>query len=389
VRIVRAEVLEYVRKLDGRSWNPVSRWTERRAPLLILETDEGVRGCGEAWSKQDEIGVVLAALARSLRTSVVGRSFPDGEAIGALRDTMPYEDWVGAAVLSAIDMALWDLLARSRQQPLWQALAGTADIGNAVDVYASGGLYRDGDNTVDLASEVARYRGEGFRNVKIKVGGMSLEDDVARISAARDATGSDGVLWVDAVNQLHVGNAIGFAQAWRLAGADAIQAPVAFEDHPAMARIGRAGIPVIAGEAAYAEQAFLGLLDAAHVALLQVNLGLCGGFTGASRIAALAASRGTPVTVQAHGTAVLLDASLHWGAARGVHSVEFHRFHDHLRAMFASTLGDIRAGAVELSSSTATHPIRPGEVPGESSAISLVAGIGSGRMLDRKIKTEP
>jgi len=389
VRIVRAEVLEYVRKLDGRSWNPVSRWTERRAPLLILETDEGVRGCGEAWSKQDEIGVVLAALARSLRTSVVGRSFPDGEAIGALRDTMPYEDWVGAAVLSAIDMALWDLLARSRQQPLWQALAGTADIGNAVDVYASGGLYRDGDNTVDLASEVARYRGEGFRNVKIKVGGMSLEDDVARISAARDATGSDGVLWVDAVNQLHVGNAIGFAQAWRLAGADAIQAPVAFEDHPAMARIGRAGIPVIAGEAAYAEQAFLGLLDAAHVALLQVNLGLCGGFTGASRIAALAASRGTPVTVQAHGTAVLLDASLHWGAARGVHSVEFHRFHDHLRAMFASTLGDIRAGAVELSSSTATHPIRPGEVPGESSAISLVAGIGSWRMLDRKIKTEP
>lgn len=389
MRIVRAEVLEYVRKLDGRSWNPVSRWTERRAPLLILETDEGVRGCGEAWSKQDEIGVVLAALARSLRTSVVGRSFPDGEAIGALRDTMPYEDWVGAAVLSAIDMALWDLLARSRQQPLWQALAGTADIGNAVDVYASGGLYRDGDNTVDLASEVARYRGEGFRNVKIKVGGMSLEDDVARISAARDATGSDGVLWVDAVNQLHVGNAIGFAQAWRLAGADAIQAPVAFEDHPAMARIGRAGIPVIAGEAAYAEQAFLGLLDAAHVALLQVNLGLCGGFTGASRIAALAASRGTPVTVQAHGTAVLLDASLHWGAARGVHSVEFHRFHDHLRAMFASTLGDIRAGAVELSSSTATHPIRPGEVPGESSAISLVAGIGSGRMLDRKIKTEP
>ena len=389
MRIVRAEVLEYVRKLDGRSWNPVSRWTERRAPLLILETDEGVRGCGEAWSKQDEIGVVLAALARSLRTSVVGRSFPDGEAIRALRDTMPYEDWVGAAVLSAIDMALWDLLARSRQQPLWQALAGTADIGNAVDVYASGGLYRDGDNTDDLASEVARYRGEGFRNVKIKVGGMSLEDDVARIGAARDAIGSDGVLWVDAVNQLHAGNAIGFAQAWRLAGADAIQAPVAFEDHPAMARIGRAGIPVIAGEAAYAEQAFLGLLDAAHVALLQVNLGLCGGFTGASRIAALAASRGTPVTVQAHGTAVLLDASLHWGAASGVHSVEFHRFHDHLRAMFASTLGDIPAGAVELSSPTATHPIRPGQVPGESSAISLVVGIGSGRMLDRKTKTEP
>ena len=70
MRIVRAEVLEYVRKLDGRSWNPVSRWTERRAPLLILETDEGVRGCGEAWSKQDEIGVVLAALARSLRTRI-------------------------------------------------------------------------------------------------------------------------------------------------------------------------------------------------------------------------------------------------------------------------------------------------------------------------------
>ena len=309
-------------------------------------------------------------LAESLRAHVVGQSFVDGDAIAALRAAVPHEDWVGSVALSAIDMALWDLLARSRQMPLWQALDGTSGI---VDVYASGGLYRDGADDNDLAREVARYRSEGFRDVKIKVGGMPPDDDVARIAAARAAIERDGALWVDAVNHFNADNAIEHAHAFRNAGADAIQAPVAFDDHATMSRIGRECLPVIAGEAGFCVGALERLLDEAKVAFLQVNLGLCGGFSGADQIAALAASRGTPVTVQAHGTAVLLEASLHWGAARNVHSVEFHRFHDHLQASFKPAFDDLCDGTIRLDHRpAATNSLRAGVVPGEGAALGSV-----------------
>lgn len=373
MRIVRAEVLEYVRQLDGRSWNPVSRWTERRAPIVVVETDDGLRGQGEAWSRQEEIGRVLDALARSLRSSVVGRSFDDADAIASLGisdaadaadaadgvDAAGGVDWPQSAAASAIDIALWDALARTRRCPLWKMLGSPS---GPVRVYASGGLYRDGCNARDLAREIARYRDEGFRDVKIKVGGSTLAADVERIAAARSAMASEGVLWVDAVNRLHSGNALDCAIAYREAGAGAIQAPVAFDDDATMARIGRDALPVIAGESAFGIDTFERLLDGARVALLQLNVGLCGGFTGATRIARIAASRGVPVTVQAHGTAVLLDASLQWGAANHAQSVEFHRFHDHLQDAAWMASHPVHSGAIALPDSAGGNAIVGGDV---------------------------
>ena len=371
MRIVRAHVLEFSRELDGRSWNPLSRWTHRRAPLLILETDHGIRGHAEAWSRQDEIDRVLDALGRFARSHVLGRSFDDADAVAALHESLHRGEWPERAAASAIDMALWDLLGRSRRQPLWSMLGGSA---GEVRVYASGGLYRDGCGVVDLAREVARYQREGFRDVKIKVAGLPLPDDIERIGAVRSTMAVDAVLWVDAVNRLDAGNALEHAAAYRDAGANAIQAPVAFDDVATMARIGAVAMPVIAGESTSSADGFMRLLDAARVGYAQVNLGLCGGFTGADRIAAIAASRGVPVTVQAHGTAVLLDASLHWGAARNVHSVEFHRFHDHLQPMFATSWGRVRDGIVSLPPIAApASPLLSRTVP--HGALTLVQSI--------------
>lgn len=367
MRIVRAEVLEYVRPLDGRSWNPVSRWTERRAPLVVLESDDGIRIVAEAWSRQDEIDRVFEALASGVKC-ILGRSFDDAHAIAALYDALPRSDWPASAAASAIDMALWTLLARTKRRPL-RAMLGAST--NEVGVYASGGLYRDGDDATALTNEVARYGTKGFRDVKIKVGGIALRDDIDRIDAARAAMADDGVLWVDAVNQMNAADALRQAQAYRDAGATAIQAPVAFDDTTTMASIGRSALPVIAGEAEFSTEVFERLLDDARVAYLQVNLGLCGGFTGADRIAALAAGRGVPVTVQAHGTAILLLASLQWGAVRNAHSVEFHGFHDHLRELLEANV-DVSAGVALLHDHAWIEPVLPGGFPREGSAISLM-----------------
>jgi L-alanine-DL-glutamate epimerase-like enolase superfamily enzyme len=338
MRIARVTVLEFRRTLDGRSRNPTMRWTERRAPLLLLQGEEGLIGVGEAWSRQSEIAHVLDYLA-AVGSELVGREV-SRDAKGPA--------WVAPAAASAIDMALCDLRAKREGLPLWRFLGGQRA---RVAVYASGGLYRDGATDADLAREMRRYVANGFTAVKMKVGALPLADDVRRVRAVREAIGS-ATLWVDAVNQLAPDDALAASRAFAQSGAQAIQAPVAFDDVKTMARINHHALPVIAAEDLYEIARFQALVDADAVACLQFCLGVAGGFTGGARLAAMAAARGLPSTPQCFSTAVMQAASLHFGAAhRSVATVEYHCFHDHLAALLPDTMRTVVDGHVTLADS--------------------------------------
>ena len=124
VKIVGVSVLEFRRPLDGRSWNPTMRWHERRAPLLVLETDQGLAGVGEAWSRQDRIDLVLDALADDVALALLGTDALARPPIARRGAAQPAyaAPWVGTAAASAVDIALWDLAAQAAEQPLWRAL---------------------------------------------------------------------------------------------------------------------------------------------------------------------------------------------------------------------------------------------------------------------------
>lgn len=352
MKIAAVSVLEYSRPLDGRSWNPSFRWTERRAPLVLVEGESGLIGIGEAWSRQPAIGLILAYLAEIVAPSILGAELTDSSSISRIANQVRLlpqisgEPWIAAAALSAFDMALWDLLAKSRAQPLWRALGGHS---NQVNVYSSGGLYCDGDGVNALTAEMRSYIAAGFRAVKMKVGALPLESDLERVRAVRTAIGADAELWVDAVNQLTHAVAMPWAVALAEAGATAIQAPVPFWDLETMARINADCLAVIAGEAECEIAAFDDLLGANAVTLVQPCLGLCGGFSAATAIASRAQARLIDTTVQTFGTAAMQAASLHWGAATaGVHSVEYHRFHDHLAPLMEAGLRTVTDGRVVL-----------------------------------------
>ncbi len=353
MRIVRVSVLEYARQLDGRSWNPSFRWTERRAPLVVIEADNGVAGIGEAWSRQAEIGLVLAHLADVVAPRLPGVEISGAESIArivaplhAAQSPDRRNRWIAAAAASAIDLALWDLHARALRLPLWRALGGTSP---RVRVYASGGLYRDGAGIDELAADMRGHVAAGFRAVKMKVGALPLAADLERVRAVRAAVGPDVMLWVDAVNQLPAAKALRCVAALREAGAQAIQAPVPFDDLETMAAINRDGLPVVAGEAEHALDGFDALLAAGAVSLLQPCLGLCGGFSVARIVADHARRNRIGVTPQTFGTAVMQAASLHWGAATlGIDSVEYHRFHDHLASLLSPALRAVDDGLISL-----------------------------------------
>jgi len=324
----------------------VSRWFERRAPLLVLRADDGSVGIGEAWSRQQDIGHGIAALVGFVEQQVIGRRFDGEDDIVALVGAAPRKSWMQSAAVSAVDIALWDLLARSRGEPLWRTLGGRT---GRAGVYASGGLYRDGTDVDDLAAEAIAWRRAGFRDAKIKVGALALADDVARIRAVRSVLLPDAQLWVDAVNQLQPANALRAVDAYRAAGASAVQAPVAFDDLRTMALLNRLGLPVVAAEALHAPQDFAAMIEADAVGILQFNLALCGGFSGGMNLARAAESRSLPLTPQTHATAVAQCAALHFGAAlRTTRSVEYHRFHDHLSHVLSAAARTVHEGVVTL-----------------------------------------
>jgi L-alanine-DL-glutamate epimerase-like enolase superfamily enzyme len=365
MRIVEVKVLEFRRKLDGHTWNPSFRWHERRAPLLVLETDHGFKGIGEAWSRQPQTTLALDALADHFAPALLGAD-PLARASIARRlaEHAEYvEPWVGPAAASALDIALWDLAAQVMRQPLWRALGGTD---GRAPVYASGGLYRDGATLSDLEHEFADYVRLGFTAAKMKIGGLPLERDLERVNSVRRATGDAG-LWVDAVSQMNRGVAREWCQALVRAGVAAIQAPLAFDDVAGMGEINASMLPVIASEAEHREDAFRALLDANAVTYLQYCLGLCGGFTGAMQIDAVAKAHGVKSTPQCFSTSVLQAASLHLGAAcDNVVAVEFHRFHDHLAAALPTAMKRVESGFVHLDDAPGlgVSPPELGEQPG-------------------------
>jgi L-alanine-DL-glutamate epimerase-like enolase superfamily enzyme len=98
--------------------------------------------------------------------------------------------------ISAIDIALWDLMGKATQRPVHQLLGGA--LRSRVPAYVTGFYYRDGERPDDLRREAAMYLEHGYRTVKVKVAGLPPEADAERVGIIRKAVGDDVAIMLDA-----------------------------------------------------------------------------------------------------------------------------------------------------------------------------------------------
>ncbi|MGK9066580.1 mandelate racemase/muconate lactonizing enzyme family protein [Stutzerimonas chloritidismutans] len=376
MKIQRASVLSFSRRLDGKAWNPAFRWTERRAPLLVIEFDNGVRGIGEAWSGYRGVEDVLRELCQTVAPALIGISINDQEdiagAVPSLANDLGSRE--RAAAWSAADIALWDACGHHLAKPVWQLLGGSV---SKAPVYASAGLYRDDYSLDDLRDEARSYRREGFKAMKMKVCGVSLEEDLKRIGSVRAGLGPDATIWVDAVNQLSVESAKSFWQAIKGFDVKAVQSPLPPSDMEGMCQLNQGSFPVIASEAEHSFDVFNRLIRRKAVSHLQFCIPLVRGFTGALRLDEWALSGGIQTTPQCFSTVVAQAATLHFSAARSnVVSAEFHCFHDYLKALYVGDAGSIKDGYAEAGSGGGLNITIPelGEQP-DGSVISSVVDV--------------
>jgi D(-)-tartrate dehydratase len=133
-----------------------------------------------------------------------------------MRNEKPGGHGERSVAVGVVDMALWDAVAKIEHKPLHRLLAerhGAGQPDERVFVYAAGGYYYPGEDIEQLRDEMQGYLGMGYDVVKMKIGGVALRDDVARIEAVLDVVGSGDRLAVDANGRFDLGTAVAYARA--------------------------------------------------------------------------------------------------------------------------------------------------------------------------------
>jgi D-galactarolactone cycloisomerase len=193
--------------------------------------------------------------------------------------------------ISCVDCALWDIVGKSRGKSVRDLLGGTRD---RLPIISIGGYYMDGKTLADYGREMEQYRAAGMAGCKFKVGGLTPEQDLERVQAARSAAGPDFLLVVDANRGWNAQDAIRFARLIEPLGIGWFEEPCHWYDDVAlMARVRQStGIPVTAGQCEITSHGVRRLVEAGAVDFVNYDVSEGGGVTDWRRAAELCLSAG-------------------------------------------------------------------------------------------------
>ncbi|HKS89002.1 MAG TPA: mandelate racemase/muconate lactonizing enzyme family protein [Stellaceae bacterium] len=193
--------------------------------------------------------------------------------------------------IACVDTALWDLLGKSLGAPVATLLGGFRE---RLPIIAIAGYYEDGKTLADLGREMAWLKSVGMAGCKVKVGGLSAEEDAARVAAARDGGGSGFIIAVDANRGWPADEAVKFARLVERYDIRWFEEPCHwYDDAACMAQVRRrTTIPINAGQSEISSHGIRRLIAADAVDLVNFDASEGGGVTEWRRAAAMCAVHG-------------------------------------------------------------------------------------------------
>ncbi len=160
--------------------------------------------------------------------------------------------------IGTIEVAVWDAVAKIAQKPLHRLLAERYNGGKIADkvfCYVGAGWYAPGKTTDDLLDEMRGHLDAGYTMLKMKVGGMPLADDLARVAAVKSILPKGGQLAVDANSKFGRDDALSYARGLRPFGLRWFEEPCDPLDFTLLAEIaGSYDAPLSTGENLYSTQ---------------------------------------------------------------------------------------------------------------------------------------
>jgi L-alanine-DL-glutamate epimerase-like enolase superfamily enzyme len=190
--------------------------------------------------------------------------------------------------IACCDTALWDIYGKSCNLSVNKLLGGYRD---NIQIITIAGYYEKDKTLADLSREMEGLRAVGMAGCKVKVGGLTPEEDAKRVEAARRGGGEDFILVVDANRGWNLPDALKFSRLVEHLDIKWFEEPCMwFDDVAMMARV-REGtsIPVNAGQSEYTGHAVRRLLDARAVDFVNFDASESGGITEWRRVAGMCA----------------------------------------------------------------------------------------------------
>jgi D-galactarolactone cycloisomerase len=289
--------------------NAITVFKSRSALVVELVGDGGLSGWGETQNPAAAWAVIESVLAPCLLGKDPLRS-------GAIwRDLVGERSRGDFAMLgvSALDMAVWDLKGRALGEPIANLLGGR--LRDRVTAYASGPFMKPGAKPYrDFGHETDGLLKAGFRALKARCG-VTPSQDAEAMLALRGKVGPDFPLMADCNRGYALPAALEAASLLGDARLLWLEEPIAMDNLAGYRSLrARSAIPLAGGEGFSSLGEFRPLLAEGALDLVQPDLYLCGGFTGAQRIAALAEAFETPYLPHVWGTFINFHASLQFAA---------------------------------------------------------------------------
>src|SRR5437667_8152279 len=258
-------------------------YTHSGLALVKIDTDAGVTGIGLGGG-----GLIGRATIEHLKKELIGEDPIDVERLW-------HKMWIPKLIgrrglttraISAIDIGLWDIRAKVANLPLYKLLGGFRD---RMPTYIAGGYYEEGKGIRELQQEMETNIRMGARAVKMKVGGVPMREDVARVKAVREAIGPDVKLLVDANCAYRSYEAIQFATRIEEFDIFWFEEPVMPDDYEGHRKLAeKTTIPIATGENEYTRYGFRDLIEHNSAASLNADGKVLGGVTEFMKVAALA-----------------------------------------------------------------------------------------------------
>ncbi len=283
----------------------------RSIGVVEIQTDINLTGIGETYSGV-YVPELIGPITDSLANLIVGCDPMD---INRIHDVLniPFFGSTGIvkSVISAIDIALWDIKGQALEKPIYKLLGEPID--NKVKVYASGGSVTF--SAAEIQSDIEQILKNGYHAYKMRIGYKSWEEDLDRVRTARECLGDNNELMIDAImgtleNPWNQDSALRNIEDLKEFDPYWVEEPLHPSNYRGYKYLKRkTSVKIAVGESFCGMHEFEAYFDS--IDIIQPDVTNCGGFSSVMNITNAAKSKGIPVALHVWGSAISILANLH------------------------------------------------------------------------------
>ncbi len=312
MQITDVKAVQLVRRLGRPQRNSREGRSERTFTFVLVETDVGLTGLGDAYGDQALMPTIID---RRLRPMAIGLDPCDIDAVWRrLFASRAFWETGGSVLcgISAIEVACWDIRGQAEGVPVCELLGGRQRAW--IDAYASDLHWEEPER---MAETAARYVEHGFRCVKTHIGAPGeMDRDLQRVESMRRAVGPNVGLMIDVNTVFEPEPALAFGQALLPFQPYWYEEPVAPLDASGHAWVReRLPLKIATGENLYLPQGFAPLWTHRACDYVMPDILRCGGLEQTRQICQDAVRQGVIPSPHNFSSGVGLAATLHLMAA--------------------------------------------------------------------------